>query len=223
MSDDALRDGLRETRLLTVPGLNNSGPGHWQSIWEDQLADCQRVELGMWDRPHRNTWVNNLNLAIRANNRPVVLVAHSLGCLAVAWWVALERPELGGLVRGALLVAPPQVDHAEVDPRLAGFAPTPQGTMPFPAIVVGSRNDPYMSLSNARRLARDWGCGFADAGAAGHINARSGLGEWQFGQFLLGQLLRAAERKQPKKHARQTDATHRTGPHLSPAPQEHRA
>ena len=44
--------------LLTVPGLGNSGPTHWQSIWERERADCRRVELGMWDEPHRNVWVN---------------------------------------------------------------------------------------------------------------------------------------------------------------------
>src|SRR3546814_5540178 len=73
----------RESPLvLTVPGLNNSGPGHWQTIWETTRNDCERVDLGMWDRPHRNTWANKLNAAIRKADRPVILVAHSLGCIA---------------------------------------------------------------------------------------------------------------------------------------------
>jgi hypothetical protein len=95
--------------VLTVPGLHNSGPGHWQTLWEQQRHDCHRVELGMWDQPHRNTWVNQLNLAIRAAGRPVVLAAHSLGVIAVVWWAQLER-EAAQLVKGALLVAPPEVD-----------------------------------------------------------------------------------------------------------------
>jgi len=180
--------------LLTVPGLNNSGPGHWQTVWEERLPDCHRVEFGMWERPHRNTWVNKLDHAIREAGRPAILVAHSLGCLAVAWWAQLEQPAPGGPVRGALLVAPPEVDRDPLDPRIATFAPTPAVRLPFPAIVVGSRNDPYMKRSAARRLARIWGCGFADAGEAGHINAESALGDWPFGRFLLGQLLRIAER-----------------------------
>ena len=28
--------------ILTVPGLNNSGPGHWQTLWEQQLPGCHR-------------------------------------------------------------------------------------------------------------------------------------------------------------------------------------
>ena len=57
--------------ILTLRGLDNSGPGHWQSVWEEQRGDCQRVELGMWARPHRNAWVNQLNLAIAAAERPL--------------------------------------------------------------------------------------------------------------------------------------------------------
>lgn len=184
-----------EPLILIVPGLNNSGPGHWQTLWEERRGDCQRVDLGMWEKPHRNTWVNKLNLAIRQADRPVILAAHSLGCLAVAWWAQLEQPGPDSPVRGALLVAPPEVDHRPYDLRLTTFAPTPAQRLPFPSILVGSHNDPYMGLRQARRLSRLWGSNFADAGHAGHINADSGLGEWQFGQFLLGQLINRAKRE----------------------------
>lgn len=192
-------DSARPPLVLTVPGLNNSGPGHWQTIWEQQRDDCRRVELGMWDRPHRNTWVNQLNLAIRAADRPVVLAAHSLGCLAVAWWAQLERPEAGHNVLGALLVAPPEVDFFPIDERIAPFAPTPSIALPFPSILVASHNDPYMGYRASRRLARTWGSNFADAGRVGHINADSDLGEWPFGQFLLQQLLRKSGHAEPAR------------------------
>lgn len=182
----------RDPLVLIVPGLNNSGPGHWQSVWENTRTDCQRVELGMWDQPHRNSWVNKLNLAIRQADRPVILAAHSLGCLAVAWWAQLEQPGPESPVRGALLVAPPEVDRQPRDERLSIFAPTPAVQLPFPAILVGSHDDHYMSYEAARQLARTWGARFADAGHVGHVNAASGLGDWQFGQFLLNRLIRQA-------------------------------
>lgn len=183
--------------VLIVPGLNNSGPDHWQSRWERQRGDCQRVDLGMWERPHRNTWVNKLNLAIRAADRPVILVAHSLGCLAVAWWAQLEQPQPGGPVIGALLVAPPDVDFFPLDERLETFSPTPSQPLPFPSILAASHDDPYMGIRAARRLARVWGSGFADAGKIGHINAQSDIGDWAFGQFLLGQLIQRDTQAQP--------------------------
>lgn len=192
MTDDQAFS-LAPPLILTVPGLANSGPGHWQTLWEQQRSDCHRVELGQWEQPHRNSWVNQLNLAIRAaasgvTRRPVVLAAHSLGCLAVAWWALLEA-DAGQLVSGALLVAPPDVDGAPHDPRLAGFAPTPAAPLPFPSILVASRNDPYLTMRAARQLAHVWHSGFADAGPIGHINADSDIAGWPFGQFLLGRLL----------------------------------
>jgi len=174
--------------VLLVPGLGNSGPAHWQSLWERDDENCRRVELGLWDRPHRNTWVNHLNLAIRAAGRPVLLAAHSLGCHAVAWWAKLEQPGPDSAVIGALLVAPPEVDFFPRDERIDSFAPTPPETLPFPSMLVASRNDPWMSFLHARRLARSWGSELIDAGDTGHINADSDLGHWPEGRRLLARL-----------------------------------
>jgi predicted alpha/beta hydrolase family esterase len=176
--------------ILLVPGLNDSGPDHWQTHWERGNLHAQRVDLGMWDDPHRNTWVNKLNLAIYRAERPVVLVAHSLGCLTVAWWAEYEQPGPDSGVIGALLVAPPDVDRPGLDVRLARFGACPRGELPFPSVLVASQDDPYCSQATAISLARDWGSRFADAGAVGHINAASGLGDWPLGQRLLEQLLR---------------------------------
>lgn len=183
--------------VLTVPGLNNSGPAHWQSVWERERGDCQRAELGLWSRPHRNTWVSKLNTAIRQAGRPVILAAHSLGCLAVAWWAALENPPFGQPVAGALLVAPPNVDSVSEDLRLVGFGPAPKSLLPFPSIVVASRNDPYISFDRAHNLAKFWGSHCVDAGEAGHINAESRLGDWQYGQYLLDRLIQIATQSSP--------------------------
>lgn len=176
--------------ILLIPGLNDSGPDHWQTRWEHKLANAHRVELGMWDDPHRNTWVNKLNLAIHRADRPVVLVAHSLGCLTVAWWAEYEQPEPDSGVIGALLVAPPDVDRPGLDPRLARFSACPRSELPFPSVVAASQDDPYCTQRSAIALAQDWGSRFADAGAVGHINAESDIGDWPLGERLLEQLLR---------------------------------
>jgi predicted alpha/beta hydrolase family esterase len=181
-----------EPLILLVPGLNDSGPDHWQTHWERAFENCARVDLGSWDDPHRNRWVNRLNLAIHRAGRPVILVAHSLGCHAVAWWNEYERPAAGGSVQGALLVAPPEVERHDVDPRLARFGPVMRTAFPFPSILAASRDDPYIGFDRARRLARIWRSRFIDAGWLGHINADSGLHGWPFGQFLLRQLRSAA-------------------------------
>lgn len=179
----------QEPLILLVPGLEGSGPGHWQRRWAEEIDNCQIAELGSWDTPHRNTWINRLNLAVHRAGRPVVLVAHSLGCILTAWWSKFEQPSWSHPVAGALLVAPPEVDFFPRDERLTGFAPTPADALPFPSILVGSRNDPWIGLDTARGLAKRWGSDFVDAGNVGHINADSGLGSWEDGKRLLERLL----------------------------------
>jgi predicted alpha/beta hydrolase family esterase len=39
-------------------------------------------------------------------------------------------------------------------------------------------------------MARDWGARFVDAGARGHLNGESGLGDWPEGRELLNELLK---------------------------------
>ena len=185
---------------LTVPGIDNSGPEHWQSHWEQRRDDCVRVELGMWDTPHCNTWVNNLNAAISAAARPVILVAHSLGCHAVAWWSALERPTDGKVV-GALLVAPPKIEGLTADSRLDSFAPLVRERLRFPSLLAASRDDPYVSFEQARKMARLWGSRLVDAGWLGHINVAAGVGAWPFGEFLLERLITSLRWPPLRRHA----------------------
>lgn len=181
--------------ILIVPGLNNSGPDHWQSHWERDLPNASRVELGAWSSPRRTSWTTNLGIAIASTSGPKILVAHSLGCLAVAWW-ASQEPDAGKHdVAGALLVAPPSVDSCPLDSRLANFAPAPRVVLPFPTILVGSENDPYCSLRHAGKLARRWGARFVNAGPFGHINAASDIDDWPYGLYLLRSLLSVAESK----------------------------
>lgn len=189
MATNDILASRQDPLVLLVPGLNNSGPDHWQTLWERDLPQSQRVDLGMWDNPHRNTWVNKLNLAIHRSGRPVVLVAHSLGCHAVAWWAEYEQPAFGNPVVGALLVAPPDVEGEDRDPRLKRFAPLVGSRLPFRSVVAASQNDPYASFGLAKRFARKWGSRLIDAGPIGHINASSGIGNWPYGRYLLAQLI----------------------------------
>jgi hypothetical protein len=185
--------GARRPLVLTVPGLGNSGPSHWQTLWEQSRDDTARIELGLWDNPRRNAWVTKLDQAIAAAETPVILVAHSLGCLAIAWWAELAGQPWGWPVAGALLVAPPDVERADACEAIRGFGPAPRGLLPFPSIFVASEDDPYCTPQRAFDMARDWGSHFVDAGPLGHVNADSGLGWWRDGQRLLDRLIGAAE------------------------------
>ena len=181
---------LRQTSVLIVPGLDGSGPDHWQTFWERRLARCERVQMGDWAYPDRSKWIRRLDQEIRIASAPVLIAAHSLGSLTVAWW-AKERWSLGNQQRvlGALLVAPPDVERADTPERIRGFSPVPREPLPFPTLLVASRDDPYSSFETSSRIAAMWGSTHIDAGAIGHINAASGIGEWTDGIRLLASLV----------------------------------
>lgn len=183
----------RKPLILTVPGLNGSGVGHWQSLWEGSRDDTARVDLGMWDTPRRNPWVTKLDQTIRTAEAPVILVAHSLGCITVAWWAELAGQPWGWPVAGALLVAPADVDRSDAPSVISGFGPAPRSALPFPSILVASEDDPHASFQRSFDMARDWGSHFVNVGASGHINAASDIGLWHEGQALLGRLIGAVE------------------------------
>lgn len=172
--------------ILILPGWQDSGPQHWQSLWQSRLA-CQRVEQHDWLRPLRGDWVARLEDVVLSTPEPAVLVAHSLGCLLVAAWASHSRNT--HRVKAALLVAPGDVEQEALRPVLTSWSPIPLRTLPFKSTLVASHNDPYCSFERARGFAAAWGSRLVDAGAVGHINAESGLGDWPQGQDLLNELI----------------------------------
>ncbi|WP_367066962.1 alpha/beta hydrolase [Oryzisolibacter sp. LB2S] len=173
---------MKQPSVLLLPGWQNSGPGHWQSEWERLHGDL-RVQQHDWMRPLRGDWSARLEEVVADTQAPVLLAAHSLGCILVAWWAAHTRH--ADKVAGALLVAPGDVERPDLSAQIRGWAPVARRPLPFPSVVVGSQDDPYCSPERARALAEDWGARFVDLGRRGHINAESGLGEWTEGRALL--------------------------------------
>ncbi|HMK82009.1 MAG TPA: alpha/beta hydrolase [Xanthobacteraceae bacterium] len=171
--------------VLIIPGLGGSPEQHWQTHLERARPGATRVEQEDWDNPRLSAWLERVAAAV-ARNPGAILVAHSLGCALVAH-LAQREPRLP--IGAALLVAPADVDSARHTPDcLRGFAPVPTARLPFRSVLVGSRNDPYMTFARARALSFVWGASFVDAGAAGHINIDSGFGPWPEGNRLLAQL-----------------------------------
>ncbi|MGE8407456.1 MAG: alpha/beta hydrolase [Pseudomonas sp.] len=175
-------------RYLIVPGWQGSPDDHWQSHWHQSLPNSARVEQADWLTPRREDWVAALEQAIAVDESPVILIAHSLGCITVAHWAAQASPALLRRVRGALLVAPADVERPACAPALRNFAPIPQDLLPFPSQVVTSDNDPAVSAPRAMSLARAWGAEAGILGGAGHINVKSGHRRWEQGFAYLYRL-----------------------------------
>ena len=163
--------------VLTVPGIGNSEPGHWQSIWERRYPGVTRVMQRDWDQPVCSEWVVAVEAAVAASAQPPVIVAHSLGCLAVAHWAFSSAREVAGLV----LVAAPDPEGANFPAAATGFAPVPPAIRGRRALIISSSNDPYGNTRWSRQLAEAYRAELIELTNAGHINVASGLGEWQEG------------------------------------------
>jgi len=160
--------------VFTVPGYTGSGPRHWQTLWEQLDRDYRRVEQDDWNDPRLDLWVGRLDRAITGSSKPIVLLAHSLGCLTVVHWVA--RGLAAARVRGALLVVPPDVEREDALPELRRFAPIPMIALPFFSIMVATDNDPYASLVRSRQFAHAWGTRIVVVPGGGHMATADGYG-----------------------------------------------
>lgn len=177
---------VSDADILIVPGYTNSGPDHWQTRWEQKLSTARRVEQAEWSKPVRDDWVARIAEEVNAATKPVVLVAHSLGVPSVIH----ATPYFRNKVAGAFFVTPPDVANPKIKPKhLMTFGPYPRDPLPFPSLIIASRNDPFSSYEQTEELARSWGSLLIDAGEAGHINADSGHGPWPEGTMVFAKFL----------------------------------
>ena len=175
-------------RVLLLPGWLDSGPGHWQTHWETRHGH-ERVQQADWLWPRRGDWMARLEEVLLQDERPAMLVAHSLGCHLVAAWAA--HSQHSARVVGALLVAPPDTERPDMPPQLHNWRPMVRAGLPFASTVLYSEDDPYCTAERARGFAQCWGAAAHSVGAAGHVNGESCLGDWPAGLAWLRALSRA--------------------------------
>jgi len=185
-----LNGGISPT-ILIVPGLRDHVPEHWQTLLERKLANARCVPRLERDKLSRAAWVAELERSLAAIEGPVILVAHSAGCMITVHWAQQhQRP-----IHGALLAAPPDFEsplpagyptpealHAN------GWLPTPRTKLPFRSIVAASTNDPLGRYERVAELAAAWGSELVDVGAVGHLNPAAGYGEWPRAEAFIRDL-----------------------------------
>ncbi|MBF4627892.1 RBBP9/YdeN family alpha/beta hydrolase [Curtobacterium flaccumfaciens] len=187
---------------VIVPGIWNSDPDHWQSVWEreqqderdehgqrdqhDQQRPAVRIAPTSWSDPDPDDWRAAISTAVASCPEPPVLIAHSLGVLAVADWLATTA-DAPSLVAGAFLVAPPDPLGDTFPDEASGFvAPRPvPSAQRVPTRLVVSDDDPYCSADRALVFADAMGADVVRVGALGHVNVASGVGAWPAGRELL--------------------------------------
>ena len=174
---------------LILPGLGDSGPDHWQSYWLKKFPNAVKLIQEDWNNPELSDWLINLEKTLQKIESPVVLIAHSLAVSLVLHWDEKHKNSDQKVV-AALLVAPADVDSEEHTPdAIRNFAPMPLHNLSFPARVVASENDPFISVKRARCFATCWNADLVNIGKRGHINSESDLRYWEEGQEILTKFL----------------------------------
>lgn len=185
--------GAEAPRLLIVPGLNDSGPAHWQSWLQARERGALRVKQRDWVTPDLERWAERVaHTAAAAGSAGCIAVAHSFGCLALVRH--LQREPQANIV-AALLVAPADPDRfglgALLGPRRIGV----------PSTVVVSDTDPWFAAPKAQRWAFGWGSHVVNLGAAGHINTQAGFGPFPFAERWLRTVLQREAARRRSAHA----------------------
>lgn len=178
---------ISELDILVLPGLGGGTEKHWYHRWNAKLKTASIIEQNQWDNPHRDDWVEAIVSAVSQAEKPVFLIAHSLGTVALAH----ASPRLAGLnVVGAFLVAMPDLEACQgLIPETAGFLPMPTAPLPFPSLQIASQNDLYCTYKRAEEFSLDLGSLLVDAGEQGHVNDESGHGPWPEGLMALSKFL----------------------------------
>ena len=182
---------MRPATVLIVPGLRDHVAQHWQTLLASGLPRVLTVPPMGRDDLDVTTRVEAIEHAARLVEGPLVIVAHSGGCIMVAHWARQTRRA----VAGALLAAPPDFVTPMPDgyPTLAalhagGWLPVPRERLGFRSIVAASRNDPLGTYERVSALAADWHSELVDLGEVGHLNPASGFGPWPLAQVFIEQL-----------------------------------
>ncbi len=175
-----------EATILVLPGLGGGTDGHWYARWQAGLKTAEWVALDDWARPARDAYVQAILAAVAAADRPVVLVGHGYGSLAA---VHAASDLAGGRVRGAFLTAVPDVDIPGARSVAETYRPLPRDPLPFPSLVLASRNDPHCAFEVAEDLAGAWGSRLVDLRESGNVDPDSGHGPWPEGLMTFGKFL----------------------------------
>ncbi len=176
---------IRDADILTIPGIAGGSDRIWHRRWQARMRTARPVEPGETDRPDRTAWVRRIVAAAAGATRPVVLIGHALGAIAIVH-AAPMTAKLN--VRAAFLVAPPDPETGRCPPANT-FLPVPADPLPFPSMLVASRNDPWCAFDQADAFAAAWDSALVDAGNSGRLDVESGHGPWPEGMMMFARLM----------------------------------
>jgi len=167
-------------KLLVLHGWGGSDAPHWQAELACEAAkNYGTVSFPLLDNchfPNKNRWMRQVK-AILNDFEPDTVVCHSLA--NTLWFWLCEEGEIEAVER-LYLVAPPSLETRESIIRTFFPSPLPQSLKAEKIEMIVSDNDPYMDLEEAKKIAGHFHIPLEIIENAGHINAESGYGKWEY-------------------------------------------
>lgn len=176
-------------KVLIVHGWGGSDAPHWQAELAAQIAkNYGTVSFPLLDNchfPNKNRWIKQLK-QILVDFKPHTIVCHSLAN-TLWFWLCQDKSfmEKTPQIKRLFMVSPPSL-ATEVN-TIKTFFPCemPEKLYAEEIQMIVSDNDPYIKIAEAETMAKYYDIPLTIIKDAGHINADSGYGKWEFIEDLV--------------------------------------
>jgi len=174
-------------KVLLLAGWGGSDFPHWQSWLAGELAKnygkVSFLRFSDFEFPNKNIWKEELIKEIDCF-KPDVVICHSIA--NILWFHICNDLEkhYKGLhvepIEKLYLVVPPSLS-CDI-PELSSFYPCqiPKSLYAKKSILITSTDDPYITQDEASQLQQNLDIPMKVLQNAGHINADSGFGKWDW-------------------------------------------
>ncbi len=133
----------------------------------------------------REDWIQGIENTVSKIEGDIILVGHSCGAVAITQWALTYDTRK---VKGALLVAPADVDSDSAIPPIHVQRPLPKRILPFATKLIYSDNDEHSTLTRSEKMGKDWGSELIMVQGASHFHTEAGFGEWPDAEKWISQL-----------------------------------
>ncbi len=171
-------------KLLILHGWGGSDAPHWQAELAAEVAkNYGTVSFPLLDNchfPSKNRWVKQVK-AILKEFKPDTVVCHSLAN-NLWFWLCQEDIET---VERLFMVSPPSLTTTEKTIKTFFPCEVPDDIHAKEVHLIVSDNDPWIDTKEAEEIASKIDASFTIIPNAGHINADSSYGKWEFIEKLV--------------------------------------
>ncbi|MFT3737436.1 MAG: alpha/beta hydrolase [Breznakibacter sp.] len=170
--------------VIFIPGPHVALDSHWIYNWAHEFGTLHVLQPIHVGPPQRSLYVKALEREVaKYPDGSVWVVAHDLGCHAVAHWASVTTRKLAG----AFLVSPPDIRKYETKHLTIGFWPHATKPFPFPSMLVMANNDNLCFIQVGHSYASLWQSYLVNVGPKGHLLRNDGIGQWAEGLELFKQ------------------------------------